>query len=196
MIRLTIPLIFSLLGILSAATPCAWAGEPELIPSFASGGETSPRIRQLKLDGVMAKWPGAVKLFEFHDEFRTLVLLKLSERSYATLDWGQSSRAEFVFKAEDLRLIPRNTLGVIKGSFDYSGFTNDGQPFIGTNEWEINNEELDLGDANRLLFSFHFVGVKGGPPQKRVTIAVDWKAGRVEGVKTAPVTGKETRLEP
>jgi hypothetical protein len=191
MIRLT----FSLLVILSPGTPWAWAEEPKLIP-FASGGKSTPVTRQMTLDGVMAKWPGAVKLFEFHDEFRTLVLLKLTDSSYASLLWGEASRADFVFKAEDLRLIPRNKAGVIQGDFEHSGFSSDGQPFVGKYHWEIDNEELDLGDANHLLFSFQFVGVKGGPPKKKVTIAVDWKAGRVEGVKTAPVTGKETSLEP
>lgn len=182
-----------LLVILFAATLLAWAEESKLIPYFA---KSTPETRQRTLDGVMAQWPGALKLFEFHDEYRTLVLLKLTDSSYASLLWGEQSRAEFVFKAEDLRLIPTNTAGVIQGSFEHSGFTNDGKPYIGTYTWEINNEQLELGDANHLLFSFHFLGKKDGPPRKRVTIAVDWKAGRVEGVKTAPVTGKETRLEP
>ena len=182
-IRLTFCLLLSLL-----AYGLSLAEEAALVPYFSENGDTKPMIRKQELASIIAKRPNAVKIFEFHDEDRSLILLKLSGSSYGQLIWGGTGHQWSVYDAENLHPIPEKIVGIIEGQFAY---ISDDENTKARHTWGIHEQELDLKNSTKLLFSFLFP-IPNSREKKKITVAVDWKSGRTEGVRVVSVnlTGK------
>lgn len=182
------------------ATAFALAQDAKMIPYFTSKRTPPLKIRNAVLEGIVAECPKAVKLFEFHDESYSFVLLKLSENSYATkMFYGnENSLTQFLFDAENLRPFYKKDERQVSGKFKYQEVDPEHATIMTiTHNWTIFARDLDLKDTKKVFFCYQFAASKeAGSAGKKVTIAVDWKAGRVEGVKVVPLTGKENGLEP
>lgn len=179
----------------------ALAEDAKMIRYFSSEGIPSAEIRNNVLKGIMAEYPKAVKLFEIHDSSNTIILLKLSDHSYATKIFGSRSFGYglMVFDADGSRLLPTKAVGRAEGSFQY--LPSDPKDGVVTHAWTLDEKTLELKDAPKLLFRFTFdskfgAGSGAGATGKKMTLAVDWQAGRVEGIKEVPLPGKEKGLEP
>lgn len=185
---------------LLCATALAMADDAKMIPYFSSKRTPSLKIRNAVLEGIRTEFPKAVKVFEFHDEGNSFVLLKLSENSYTctSFDPHSNSVAEFQFDEKNLRMIPTKSERKVSGNFKYQEIDPaNGTLMTITHNWTIFVRELDLKDTNEVLFYYQCGANKEhGLIAKKITIAVDWKAGRVEGVKVVALTGKDNGLEP
>lgn len=165
---------------------------------FRKDAPSSFDTRDGVLAGIKTEFPKAVKVFEFYDEGGNFILLKLSDHSYATQSFSGMHVAEFVYDAKDSQVIPVKAERKVTGRFTYQSVNlkNNGEPTTITWNWTLFEKELDLKDAKKLLFRYQFSrDEKNGLPAKKLTIAVDWEAGRAEGVKIEPITRNENEQE-
>jgi hypothetical protein len=177
---------------LTMAGVFASADDARLIRYFSKNGIPPLDTREQVIAGIMTEFPAAIQLFEFQDELQTVILFKLSERSFGIQTWGGGYR-EAIFDAKSIRQILTQTVRKVTGSF-VEQITPDERR---TYTWAIKEEALDLKDATKLFFSYLLMGGEDpkGSTDKKVCIAVDWPSGRVEGVKVTP-KGEEKGLSP
>ena len=169
-----------LLLIFSAVELRGRAEEPSLVTSL---GLTADRRMKMErtLEGIMLKFPKVVKLLEFYDEKRSLILLKLSDNSFGLLAEGSVDRAHGVANAENGAWIGTKELKPLTGDFKYEVFDPKFNQMVPTTyTWAIRERQFEAKPSRQLVFVNEFADC-------RVSISVDWEAGRVDAVKVLPL---------
>lgn len=173
---------------LSGATHCALAEESNLVSVFRATTGFEKNLER-SFASLLLTVPNAVKLFEYRDEWRTLYLVKLSEHSYGMMEETGATGGGLtrrVVNAETGAQCLLEKKRVITGKFSYEFIDpSSGIRMPTTYVWSLDEWGLDGNQKGSLIFTYEFSDTKG-KPQNSVSIAVDWEAGRVEGLKVVP----------
>lgn len=166
-------------------------GDSKLLLSSDKGLIPPSNTRQLIVEAVLKARPAAVKIFESHNEFMTLVLFKFSDGTFGEIEWGVRTRSRIVLNADSRKNVNVKALEPITGEVELEvpEIPVTGKSYALSSAWGIHEEALDLQGASKLIFLYEF---DGGPKLKpngvNLTIALNWSAGTVEAIRTSPKT--------